>query len=99
LYDTSSGAPMNFWRERSPLMFRLVRWLSMLLFCLAGIGFCLGWFTLSSSPNPDTDSNKVNVDISVDKAKLKSDVKKAREKIKEEVKELAGKAKAQDFKK
>ena len=78
-------------------MFRVIRWLLVLLVCLGGIGLYLGWFSLSS-PSPNTDGNKVNIDVSVDKGKMKSNVKKAEEKIKEEVKEISGKAKAKETK-
>ena len=78
-------------------MFRAIRWLSVLLVCLVGIGLYQGWFSLSS-PSPDTESNKVNFNVSVDKSKMKSDVKKAGEKIKEEVSVLADKAVAKDRK-
>jgi hypothetical protein len=71
----------------------LVKWLVVLLVCLSGIGFYLGWFSLSGS-GPRTEDDKVNVNVSVDRSKMKSDVKKAREKVKEEVKELEGKVKA-----
>ena len=76
-------------------MFSLVKWLLILLLCLGAIGFYLGWFSLSS-PKPDVDGNKVNVNVSVDKGKIKADVKKVKEKIKEEVKELKGTAKASE---
>jgi hypothetical protein len=74
-------------------MFSLLRWLSLLLVCLFGIGLCLGWFSFSS-PSPDTANDKVNISVSVDKGKIKSDVAKAEKKITE----LAGKAKAQEVK-
>ena len=47
-------------------MFSLLRLLSLLLFCLVGIGLCLGWFSFST-PSPDTENNKVNVNVSIDK--------------------------------
>jgi hypothetical protein len=72
----------------------------MFLFCLAGIGFYLGWFSLSpATPNPEPEGNKVNVNVSVDKDKVKSDVKKAKEKVKEEIKEIAGKVQAKKMEK
>ena len=68
----------------------LIRVLLVLLICLIGIGFYRGWFSLSG-PNPGADANKVNVNLSVDKSKMKSDVTKAEEKVKEEFKGLEGK--------
>jgi hypothetical protein len=73
----------------------LIQLLLVLLICLVGIGFWLGWFSLSR-PAPDKEGNKVNVNLSVDKDKMKSDVKKAEEKVKEEIKELEGKMKAKE---
>lgn len=73
----------------------LVKVLVVLVICLVGIGFYLGWFSLSSS-NPDQEGNKVNVNVSVDKGKMKSDVKRAEEKVKEEVQALGGKVRAKE---
>jgi hypothetical protein len=71
----------------------LIKVLAVLLLCLVGIGFYRGWFSLSSS-KPDAEGKKVNVTVSVDKGKMKSDVEKAKEKVKEEVGTLEGKMKA-----
>jgi hypothetical protein len=73
----------------------LVKLLGTFLTCLVGVGLCLGWFSLST-PNPEPDGNKVNINVSVDRAKMKSDVKKAKEKVKEEIREIEGKAKAKE---
>jgi len=70
----------------------LIKVLVVLLICLIGLGFCLGWFSLSTS-SPDKEGDKVNVNVSVDKGKIKSDVKKAEGEVQEEIKELEGKAK------
>jgi hypothetical protein len=78
-------------------MLRLVRWVVVLLVCLGGIGLYLGWFTFSSS-TPGSDSDRTNIDVSVDKSKIKADVKKAEEKIKEEVKQWGDRAKAKESK-
>ena len=75
----------------------LLKLLIVLLICLAAIGLYRGWFTLSRT-SPDAESNKVNVNVSVDKGKMKSDIKKAEEKIEEEVKELEGDAKPDEAK-
>jgi hypothetical protein len=74
---------MRFW----------IKVLAVLLVALLGIGFYRGWFSVSTS-SPDPKGGKVNVNVSLDKGKMKSDVKKAEEKVKEEIKELEGKAKA-----
>jgi hypothetical protein len=73
----------------------LIRLAVVLLICLIGIGIYRGWFSLSSS-TPDPQGNKVNVNVSVDKGKMKADVKKAKEKVKEEIRELEGKVKANE---
>jgi hypothetical protein len=75
----------------------LVRLLIVLLLCLIGVGLYRGWFSLSRSI-PGADGNKVNVNFSVDKGKMKSDVKQARTKVKEEISELRGNAKAKEAK-
>jgi hypothetical protein len=70
----------------------LIKPAALFLVCLIGIGFYLGWFSLSnSSPNPEGD--KVNFNLSVDKKKMKSDIKKVEGKVVEEIKELKGKVK------
>jgi len=76
----------------------LIKLLVVLLICLAGIGFYRGWFSLTSH-NPDTVGDKVNVNLSVDKGKMKSDVREAKQKVKEEIKELEGKMKPKEEKK
>jgi hypothetical protein len=73
----------------------LIKLLVVLLICLAGIGLYRGWFSFSSH-SPDTEGDKVNVNMSVDKGKMKSDVKKAKEKVKEEVNELEDRVKAKE---
>jgi hypothetical protein len=77
----------------------LLKLLVVLAICFVGIGFYLGWFSLSrSNPTPEQDGNKVKVNVSVDKDKMKSDLKKAKEKVKEEIKELEGKGPAKETK-
>ena len=73
------------------------RILIVLLICLVGIGFWRGWFSVSS-PRSDTEGNKVNVNVSVDKGKIKSDIKKVERKVEKEVSELEGKGKSKEAK-
>ena len=75
-----------------PIMRLLVRWLLVLVVCLIGIGLYRGWFSFSSHSTEETD--KVNVSVSVDKKKMKSDVVKVEKKVQQEIKELEGKGKA-----
>jgi hypothetical protein len=69
----------------------------VVLICLVGVGFYLGWFSLSHQ-NLDKQGNKVNVNLSVDKAKMKSDIKKAEGKVTGEIKDLEGKGQAKEAK-
>jgi hypothetical protein len=68
----------------------LIRLLVVCVICLVGIGFYLGWFSLSRQ-NLDKAGNKVNVNLSVDKAKMKSDIKKVEGKVEGEINKLEGK--------
>jgi hypothetical protein len=65
-------------------MFSLLRRLFVLVLCLVGIGLYRGWFSFSS-PSRDTQSNKVNISVSVDAGKVEADVEEVKEKITEEV--------------
>jgi hypothetical protein len=60
--------------------------LFVLLLCVVAVGFYRGWFTLSS-PSPDTGSNKVNVNLTVDQGKMQEDA----ESVKKEATELVSK--------
>lgn len=60
--------------------------LFIVLLCLVGIGFYRGWFALSS--HRGGESNKVDINLTVDPDKAKADVEKA----KEETTDLGGKA-------
>jgi hypothetical protein len=81
------------WQRKEFIMRLLIKLAIVLLICLIGIGFYRGWFSISSS-NPDTQGEKVNINMSVDKNKMKSDLKKAEEKFKGKVDAIEGKAKA-----
>jgi hypothetical protein len=71
----------------------LIKLAFVLLICLAGIGLYRGWFSLSRAGR-DAEGHKANIDMSVDKGKIRSDVKKAERAVKDEIRELEGKAKA-----
>jgi len=68
----------------------LIKVLVVLLISLAGFGFYRGWFNLTSN-KPAAEGDKVNVNLSVDKGKMKSDIREAKQKVKEEIRELEGK--------
>jgi hypothetical protein len=71
--------------------------LIILVICLVGIGIWRGWFSFSISSG-DTEKDKVNVGVSVDKGKMKEDVQKAKTKVAEEVKEAVEKVKEKEGK-
>ena len=71
-------------------MFRVLRWLFVLLLIVVAIGFYRGWFSFSRTD----DKDKANVNLSVDKDKMKTDAQK----VKEKIKGLKGNAKAPDAK-
>ena len=64
-----------------------VKVLVVLALCVVGFGFYRGWFALSS-PGRGTESNKVNINLSMDGDKVKEDA----ETVKEKATELTGKA-------
>jgi hypothetical protein len=68
--------------KRSFIMVLLV-----LLVCVGAVGFYRGWFTLSSR-NLDAGSNKVNINLTVDRDKIQEDA----ETVKNKATELTGQA-------
>jgi len=54
-------------------MFGMLRLAFTLLICLLAIGYYLGWFSFTKAP-PDPQSDKVNINVSVDKHKMGSDL-------------------------
>ena len=59
--------------------------LIVLVLLVVGVGFYRGWFTLSSPAAPGSD--KVNVNLTMDKGKIKEDA----ESVKNKATELTGK--------
>ena len=55
--------------------------LLVLLLCVIAVGFYRGWFTLTSPS--DTENNKVNVNLTLDRDKVNADVDKVKEKTAE----------------
>ena len=55
--------------------------LFVLLLCLVGIGFYRGWFAVTSHSRDE--SNKVDVNLTVDPDKAKEDAEKVKDKTKE----------------
>lgn len=68
-------------------MNRLFVLLIVVVICVAGIGFYRSWFTVSN-PSPNTESHKVNINLTVDSDKVKADA----EAVKDKAAELTGQA-------
>ena len=68
-------------------MKRSITFVLVLIICLAAVGFYRGWFTLSSKP--EAGSNKVDVNLTMDRDKFEQDA----EKVKEKTTEFVGKVK------
>jgi cell division protein FtsX len=67
---------------------KLLLVLLVLVLCVVGFGFYRGWIAVSGS-SPDTESNKVNINLTMDPDKVKADA----ETVKEAAAELTGPAK------
>ncbi len=68
--------------------------LVVLVLCVLGFGFYSGWWAISSS-SPDADSNKVDINLTVNPDKVKEDAATVKDKaaeltgqVKEKVSEL-----------
>jgi len=68
-------------------MNRLFMVLMVLALLVVGFGFYRGWFALSSR-SPDAGSNKVNINLTVDRDKMQEDA----EAVQNKTSELTGKA-------
>lgn len=66
-------------------MKKLFAFLIVVVICVVAVGFYRSWFTVTSS---DTESNKVNVSLTVDPDKVKADT----EAVKDKAMELTGQA-------
>jgi len=70
-------------------MFGLLRAAFTLLICVLIVGLYLGWFSFSQSA-PDPQSNKVNVNVSVDKRKMGADLQRLEQKVAKEIHDING---------
>jgi len=61
-----------------------------LVILVVGLGFYRGWFALSNQSD-NAESDKVDINLTVDRGKVKEDVKE----VKDKTAELASKAKAE----
>jgi len=68
-------------------MFGMLRAAFTLLICILAVGFYLGWFSFSQSP-PDPQSNKVNINVSVDKKKVGSDLQKFEQNVAKRIQDI-----------
>ena len=68
-------------------MKRSITFVLVLIVCVAAVGFYRGWFTLSSKP--EEGSNKVDVNLTMDRGKMEQDA----ETVKEKTTEFVGKVK------
>ena len=62
-------------------MNRFYLWLIVLVVIAVGVGFYRGWVTMSSGRQ--AESNKVNVNLTVDPDKVKQDVETVKEKARD----------------
>ena len=62
-------------------MKRLLTILFVLALVIVGVGFYQGWFTLSS-PEPD-QGNQININLEIDKDKMKEDADSLKNKAKD----------------
>ena len=68
-------------------MFGMLRWAFTLLICVLIVGLYLGWFSLHQSP-PDPQTNKVDINVSVDKKKMGSDLRTFEQKVTKEIQDI-----------
>jgi len=52
---------------------------TVLVILVVGVGFYRGWFALSSE-NRDTENNKTDINLTVDRGKVKEDVQEVKDK-------------------
>jgi len=68
-------------------MFSMLRLAMTLLICILIVGFYLGWFTFSR-PSPDPQSNKVNINVSVDENKVRSDLQRVEQNVAKRIQDV-----------
>jgi hypothetical protein len=73
-------------------MLSFIRFLAISAVCFFAIGLHQGWFSLSRSET-EPNSGKMNVNLSVDKVKMKSDLKKAEERVEKRIGQYENKKK------
>jgi hypothetical protein len=68
-------------------MFSMLRLAFTLLICLLAVGFYLGWFTFHKLP-PDPQSNQVDINVTVDKNKVRSDLQTAERNLAKRIQDM-----------
>jgi hypothetical protein len=61
-------------------MFGLLRLVFTLAICVLIVGFFLGWFTFSRS-QPDPQTNRMNINVSVDRGKMGNDLQHLEQRV------------------
>ena len=69
-------------------MFGTLRLIFTLLICIVIVGFYLGWFSFSNKAAPDPQTNKVNINVSVDKKKMDADLQTFEHKVAERIQDM-----------
>jgi hypothetical protein len=69
-------------------MFSMLRTVFTLLILVVIVGFYLGWFSFTKSV-PDPQSNKENVNISVDKQKIGADLKRLEQNVTQRIGQIS----------
>jgi hypothetical protein len=68
-------------------MFGLLRLALTVLVCVLVVGFFLGWFSFSQTP-PDPQTNKMNINVSVDKRKMGTDLQSFEQRVNKGIQDL-----------
>jgi hypothetical protein len=70
----------NFPPKRNSRMFGFLRLALTFVVCILIVGFFLGWFSFTQGPT-DPQTNKVNINVSVDKNKMGTDLQKFKQNV------------------
>ena len=68
-------------------MFSMLRGAFTLLICIVCVGFYLGWLSFHRVPS-DPQSNKMDINVSVDKTKVESDLQKAERNLAKRIQDI-----------
>ena len=68
-------------------MFAMLRLVFTLLICILLVGLVFGWFTFHRLP-PDPQSNRVNINVSVDEKKMGSDLHTFEQKVANRIQDI-----------